>query len=663
VTESVDAAPAASSPPWWHTLRAWLHAYFMEDEPLFVTFLVPFVFVSIALYTRNPLHTNFIFDEQEALLANPFVRSVVDPQSKLHWVDAFRRDFWGLLPDRSIGSYRPIPDLVWRALWWAGAREQSPFLDHWVNVLMHGVNGALLSVISLRVTRDRLTAWLTGLAFVTAAVLTEAVSGVVGIADVLGGTGTLLAVASLGLSLRAMPLAVFGATLFGLCSKESALVVVPLVPFAALATAHITHPRRPLRWARAAASLVSAGSAFFVYVEARRRLFPAPLGAELDPRVIAAEPPLRRLFHTCLRWYAQPVLPHDPLNNPLIDAAMPYRVAGALRVYVRGLGQVLLPRSLSGDYSAPAEPIPTHLVFPESVAGALLVIVPILVGLGLVILGALAWHGRHPEDAVEVARAPWIEDEPVDLRPVVGVCLVWVVVSYFPVSNIPVLLPTVRAERFWYFPVLATSLLLGMTFRALHGYVQRFPKDSTPAKAVAAGLTFFFATQALAARLHANDYHDDLAFWDATRKACPRSAKAHLNYSVMKGARGDLETRAAANRVALSLAPDWPMANVYLGDVLCRLHRSKEAWPHYAHGFELAPNDSNLVALGVQCLWDENELGEGSETRKSLEALGDEHPGSWLAYIASDIEANGETYHGVDPKYRPRGYNEGPKSE
>lgn len=106
------------------SLRYWLYDYFVGEEPAFLTLLVPLCFLSIALFTRNPLHTNFIFDEQEALLANPYVRSVTDPLSKLHWVDAFRRDFWGLLPDRSIGSYRPIPDLVWRALWLLGARNR-----------------------------------------------------------------------------------------------------------------------------------------------------------------------------------------------------------------------------------------------------------------------------------------------------------------------------------------------------------------------------------------------------------------------------------------------------------------------------------------------------------------------------------------------------------
>ena len=174
------------------TVRTVLREYFLGEEPTLLTALVPTCFLSMALYTRSPA-TNFIFDEQEALLANPYVRAAGDPASKIHWLDAFRRDFWGLPPERTIGSYRPLPDVIWRSLWKIGAREQSAFPHDYVNVLLHGLNGALVVLLVSRWTRDRLTGWLAGILFVATAVTTEAVSGVVGIADVLGGTGALLA--------------------------------------------------------------------------------------------------------------------------------------------------------------------------------------------------------------------------------------------------------------------------------------------------------------------------------------------------------------------------------------------------------------------------------------------------------------------------------------
>jgi hypothetical protein len=595
----------------------------------------------MVLYTRSPT-TNFIFDEQEALLANPYVRASTDPGAKIGWLSAFRRDFWGLTSERTIGSYRPLPDIVWRAMWKAGMREQSAFPHDYVNVLLHGLNGALVVLLVLRWTRDRLTAWLAGGLFVATAVVTEAVSGVVGLADVLGGTGALLALLALNLGLGMMPLALLGATMLGLYSKESALCIVPLVPLAALFTSQATHPARPLRWARAAVAALTTGAAFVFYVEMRRRWFPVTTAHELTAEANAGKPLAHRAFAAALRWYAQPGLPHDPLNNPLIEASPLYRVAGALRVYARGLGQVLVPRVLSGDYSAPQEPIPARLVFPESVIGAAAMVLPLFAAPAV---GIVSWWRARPS-----ARR-------ISVAPIVAFALVWIVVSYFPVSNIPVVLPTVRAERFWYFPAIGSAIILAVVFAKVFAIAGR----ALPVAITA--LAAFFAFQCLAARRHAFDYTNDLVFWDATRKAVPRSAKAHLNYSVMLGARGDLEGRLVSNDAALRLAPAWPMANVYEGDTLCRLHRAEQALPHYLRGFSLATNDMSLIALGIQCLWDEHQLGDDSVARSDLQALADQYPGSWLKYLVDDTLSNGEENHGVSPKYRPRGYNEGPKKD
>lgn len=653
-TEPAQEPPAPEPRPTFvFTFRQWLHDYFLGDRPSFGIALVPFCFLSMLLFTRHP-RTNFIFDEQEALLANPFVRSIADAEPKFLWRDAFYRDFWGLGPERSIGSYRPIPDLVWRALWGLGARDQSPFLHHWVNVLLHGVNGALVCVLAYALTKRRGAAWIAGSAFTACAVLTEAVSGVVGIADVLGGTGTLLALLALTRTLPWMALGVFLGTLFGLYSKESALCCVPLLPLGALLLAPTTHPERPRRWLRALVAFAAAGGAFVLYVEARRRMFPAPIPSELSVEANAHKGLGGRAFAALLRWYAQPTLPKDPLNNPLVNADGLHRVGGALRVWWRGLVQIVCPTTLSGDYSAPEEPVPETLLTPEIVLGGLAMVLPFPLAAWLGIRSWLRLRRRSGEAALP--RSSGLPDPSL----VVAFGVLWVVLSFFPVSNLPVLLPTVRAERFWYFPAIGTSLL----FAVLFGWVAdraRARGTRLARRALVVVTASFFLLQALAARGHANDYTDDLSFWDATRKAVPRSAKAHLNYSVMKGARHDLEARLAANKVALELAPQWSMANVYYGDTLCRLHRATEAWPHYVRGFELAPNDVNLVALAVQCLWDEKLLTEGSSIRSELDALKDKHPGSWLEFIVKDVFEHGEEHNGVDPKHRPRAYNEGPK--
>ena len=119
-----------------------------------------------------------------------------------------------------------------------------------------------------------------------------------------------------------------------------------------------------------------------------------------------------------------------------------------------------------------------------------------------------------------------------------------------------------------------------------------------------------------------------------------------------------LRTRLDESRIALSLAPDWAMAHIYTGDTLCRMHRAAEAWEHYEVGFDKGPNDISLIALALQCLYDEKELVPHED---ELRAVAAQHEGSWLSYLASDTLQNHDKNKGVDPKYRPRGYNEGPK--
>jgi hypothetical protein len=710
----------------------WVHDYFTLIDPGFWQAMLPLVVLSVVLFSRLPT-TNYIFDEQEALLANPYVNGT----QGLRYIDAIHRDFWGLPADRSVGSYRPIPNFLWRALWQV---SKQPFFHHFYNVLFHAANGALLTVWTLALTRQRALAWMVGGLFVGCAVLTEAVSGIVGIADVLGGMGAILALVALRLPAWGMPFGVFAAVLFGLFCKESALVCVPLVPVAALVAASLTHPERPARFYRAALAFIGAATAFVLYVELRKRWFQSPLPAELSQPLAEDASLLKRVSHEFLVWFHQAPLPKDPLNNPLAEADTAHRIAGALRVYWRGLTQLVLPKTLSGDYSYPQEPIPDTVIFPESILGAAMTTLPLLAAL---VLWLVAWRregrartraslifGSYRDAPREViaASSPPPEPVPPAVRLVgatllglsVGVAIldyavfrrrgmsigwrgiplallmlpsglvglglfaeggprsrrqvplgepipfglvapillaigmVWVVVSYFPHSNIPVVLPTVRAERFWYFPAIGSSMVLAVGFAWLLDTLRPAPLRWIPHVA----FWLFLGVQGAQAYRHAMDYRDDVTFWEATKKAVPRSAKAHLNYSVMKGARGDLDTRLAESQIAVELAPKWPMAHVYTGDTLCRMHFADRAWPHYRRGFELGPNELSLIALALQCLYDEGRL---TTYDAELRELAEKNPGSWIAYLAVDTLDNHDKHKGVDPKYRPRGYNEGPK--
>lgn len=544
--------------------------------------------LAFCLFLRGP-HTNFVFDEQEALLANPFLRGDMPL-----W-RAFSLDFWGRPVAETIGSYRPLPNLVWRSLAFTLERN-TPLYLQLVNVLMHGLLAALLGRISWRVTRDAEAAWTTSLAFVTLALAVEVVSGVVGLADILAGIAA-AALLELALVPGARGLVLVAATtFFGLLAKETLVSVLPLVVLFAL----VFGPR-------------GAGFRRWVFV----------LGWALVG--VALYVVLRQ---SCFPFEASFGLPLDAVNNPLLGRGFVERLPTAWAIYAAGASQLVVPIGLSGDYSL-AHSVPAGWTVAAVVGAAAWWLA---IGFGVLLL----WPSKRSE---ERARSR---------EKLVGFALLWVPLVHLPVSNAFVLLPTIRADRLWYLPALGFCLGLG-------ALVSWALSNSRSRPVALAALGFFLAMQAFAARSHAFDFSNDLTFWRATVRAAPRSAKARLNLGVMLGARGQTEARVSVTREAVALAPDWPMGHVYLGDALCRRERLDEAWLSYRRGFELGSNQRGLVSLALQCLWDKKQYPLRA---RELGDLAARFPGSWLAYLVRELELSGERNNGIAPAYRPRAYNE-----
>ena len=644
VDAPADRSPAPSGVPseavsfwrWlWCAVRTWTGAGVLRVEPRFKNVIWPALCIALLAFMRSPT-SNYIFDEQEALLGNPYLNS-----PSIRFWEVFQRDFWGLPPDGTIGSYRPLPNILWRLLW---AVAEQPWLLHWLNLVLHAVNAALLTDFVWRTTAERRFSWLTGATFLMCALLTEAVTGVVGLADVLAGTGVLLAMHALRLRWHWAIVGIIAGTLLGLGSKESALVLIPLLGWAALVLAPVFAPQRPLRLIRAFLALMASAIALVGYTYFRRSQFPTAIPADLNVQLSPDATIVERTLRAFLVWFRQPQLPHDPLNNPLLDADFPHRIAGALGVYARGLLQVVFPWRLSGDYSFAEERIPEHLVSFSSVAGALLLLAP--PSMALVLWRRALLRERRVR---RLGQRP-TEDRELRSWALLALGFLWFPVAYFPHSNIPVLLPTIRAERLWYLPAMGTSMVIGYALWKLldFGYLSR---KHWPIRLVVG----FLLVQFVQARIHALAYSSDLVFWRANVVAAPQSAKAQLNYAVMLGARGYMQERLAFNYRALQLAPQWPMASVYYADALCRMGRPERAWRHYERGFSSAPNQKSLISLGLQCLWDTGKIPEHSA---ELSAMATAHPGSWLAYLAIDIIDNGKQYAGVRPEHRPRGYDQ-----
>ncbi|XP_049428987.1 protein O-mannosyl-transferase TMTC3 isoform X1 [Epinephelus fuscoguttatus] len=126
----------------------------------------------------NSLSCGFVFDDVSAILDNKDLRPVT-PLRNL-----FLNDFWGtpMAEERSHKSYRPLTVLTFRLNYLFS--ELSAASYHLLNVVLHGV----VCVLFLRVCRlflDKTSSLVAALLFAVHPIHTEAVTGVVGRAELL----------------------------------------------------------------------------------------------------------------------------------------------------------------------------------------------------------------------------------------------------------------------------------------------------------------------------------------------------------------------------------------------------------------------------------------------------------------------------------------------
>ncbi|XP_033989143.1 protein O-mannosyl-transferase TMTC2a isoform X1 [Trematomus bernacchii] len=133
--------------------------------------------VALGLYL-NTLDADFCYDDSRAIKTNQ------DLLPDTPWTNVLYDDFWGTLLTHSGShkSYRPLCTLSFRLNYALHALR--PWGFHLLNVVLHGLVTALFTAFSRQLLGGGLWSLLAGLLFASHPVHTEAVSGVVGRADV-----------------------------------------------------------------------------------------------------------------------------------------------------------------------------------------------------------------------------------------------------------------------------------------------------------------------------------------------------------------------------------------------------------------------------------------------------------------------------------------------
>ncbi len=587
--------------------------------------------VTLLLFVRPPW-TNFVFDEQEAILANPYLLG------EMPFWRVFYVDFWGLPPERTIGSYRPLPNLLWRSLSFS-LKFHTPWALGFINLFLHAGTATLLArtvpwllweecenkTPRLQTSRLHALTWFAGLSFTVCAFSTEAVSGVVGLADVLVGFFSAICLWLLART-RAEEtssfstwagrmLLLFLCFILGLLSKESMLGTLCAVPLVFIFLFSENQKQSAVIWGAFSLVIVSALS-LVSYVTLRNYFFLPEVKNILAPHWMP------QYMASVFLWFAPLRLPDDPMNNPLVLLEGANRLTLGLATFFEQFFQVIFPWNLAGDYSFPRQSAKNMIPWGLLGGGVLIFLV----------VAVLVVFVRQ-----KLSHKPSLSARCFALGSL------WFLALYLPVSNLLVLLPTVRADRLFYAPTLGI-VLMAVGIGARGGISQMKVRVAL----------FFLSFHSVQARAHAFHYSDDVAFWRSASSGSPASAKSYLNLGVMVGARGDLDKRLQYTRFASELVPAWPMGQIYLGDTYCRRGEMPQAMSHYLRGFALAPQSKSLTSLALQCIW---EKGAFDSNKRKLQDLAGEHPDTWLDYFVYELTENGKANRGIPAKYRPRKYN------
>ncbi len=510
-------------------LRAWL----------------PWILVALAAGVPylNALRCGFVYDDEAQILENPHVAADAP------WWRALARPLW---PEpNEAGLYRPVTALTFRlqrtpqsARPPAAAAEQrvspddrhalrdDPRAFHAVNVALHAGVCLLAFAILRRLWGERRgLALAAALTFAVHPVHTEAVTGIVGRAELLAAAWGLAGYALWLRATRRSPVPRGGAgiaTWLGLTlcfavaagSKESAVGWILLLgahrlgafgdarSYAAVAGAGGGILRRGLL----ADGSVALG--FALYVAARV----AVLGTVFGLGTVTA------------------------IDNPIYAADGLTRILTAGHVLARDVGLILWPARLSADYSF-------DVIRPVSQLFSLsaLFLIALLAG----VVAAI----RHRS---AVTAATW------------GLLLF--VALILPVSNLLFPIGTIMGERLLYLPS------LGLLVAALYPAHHLMTRIGTRRGSV---ILLVLLLVALSARTWARneDWRSNRTLFGAAVRVSPRSVKARANLGTTLVREGEVKAGEHEYRAALAIAPEYLAALNGLAQALIEQGRFAEAEP------------------------------------------------------------------------------------
>jgi hypothetical protein len=464
----------------------------------------------------NALSAGFTFDDEPDIRSNPAVTGGLD----------IIRILASPLPPGDL--YRPFTVLTFALNEALTPAQAAPF--HAVNILLHATVTLLVFWLAVQIFHSGRIAMIAATLFALHPLHTEAVTGLVGRAEVLAALFGLAALlsgsradtstsASRRTALQAISLVCFS---LAIMSKESALTLLPLMPLL-----RVLQRAEPL------------GRGF------RREV------CSLDwvPYILCAG------VFVALRFYVVQSVPssHEPelLDNVLAFVPLMVRIRSALGILWDYFGLLNVPLVLAADYSYAQVPIVTSWTDPRCLGGMALVTAAMLVFV------------RHRHMGIRFAAVfPFIT-------------LALTANLLFPIG-------TIKAERLLYLPSVGWVMLVAFAFDRLL-CVRRYRSFAL------GGLAIVVAAFTARTWIRNQDWRDNVALYRSMARTAPDSAKSRYNLGVALQQQNADEAAMPHFTRALDIYPWAEGAALGMGIAFDRMGATDKAIEWYERALEILP--------------------------------------------------------------------------
>jgi tetratricopeptide (TPR) repeat protein len=489
----------------------------------------------LAAYS-NSFQAGLVFDNGSIIGEDPRIRAATPAnfESILHG------RYWYGEGQRPATSpwYRPFTTVTYLVNYAILGNGPRPAGYHWVNLALHEFDMALVYALGVLIFGEIAPAWALAAIWALHPLLTEAVTNIVGRAELLAALGVLAGLlchvkgaSAAGWRRAAWLAGLAAAQAVGIFSKENGAVLPGI-----MLLYDLTWPERAT-WRRRAAAYAVAALPIALYLYLRSGVH----------------------IHMVVEF----------TENPLVSAGFWTTRLTAVKVIGKYLWLFVWPVRLSADYTYNTVELFGWRLWNWEDAQALIALAICLAAVVLGVLLAVRWRRTG--------------------RPALFF-LTFFFVALAPASNFFILGGSTMAERFLYLPSvgLAGCVVAGVCALGRRNWLK------PPAARRVAWAALGVGCLALGARTYARnfDWQDERSIWASTVAACPGSVRAHYSLGLALERDPDRLTDAIAEyETAVQIEPDFAEAHNNLANALARMPgRLAEAIAEYQAALRLRPD-------------------------------------------------------------------------